>query len=107
MIMENNNIHDMILARALVQYGFNAQIEMIIEECSELILALQKLKRTNGDNEEKLENVIDEVADVKIMIRQAEIMFGEEKVNERVCFKMNRLYNRLSSDKELISKIKI
>ena len=89
-------IDDKILDKAIEAWGLDAQLEMVIEECLELALALQKLKRLRGDMTQKEKNVIDEIADVKIMIKQAEKIFGSEPVNERVDFKMNRLNDRLS-----------
>ena len=89
-------IDDIILDKAIKTWGIEAQLEMVIEECMELALALQKLKRKRGDSNQKIVNVIDEIADVKIIIRQAEKIFGSEPVNKRVDFKMNRLTERLS-----------
>jgi len=89
-------IDDKILDKAIETWGIDAQLEMVIEECLELALALQKLKRLRGDMTQKEKNVIDEIADVKIMIKQAEKIFGSDQVNERVDFKMNRLNERLS-----------
>ena len=89
-------IDDKILDKAIETWDIDAQLEMVIEECLELALALQKLKRLRGDMTQKEKNVIDEIADVKIMIKQAEKIFGSEQVNERVDFKMNRLNERLS-----------
>ena len=89
-------IDDLILQKAIEKWGIKAQTEMIIEECLELAVALQKLKRLRGDMEQKEENVIDEIADVKIMIKQAEKIFPIERINERIDFKMNRLNSRLN-----------
>ena len=88
-------IDESILNMAIEKWGIDAQCEMIIEECIELALALQKMKRTRGDREAKLNAVIDEIADVKIMIRQAQKIFNLKDINERVDFKMNRLKERL------------
>ena len=88
-------IDDGVLVRALKFWGVESQMDMVIEECLELALALQKLKRKRGDVEQKVLNVIDEIADVKIMLRQAEIVFGEEAVNKRVEFKISRLEGRI------------
>ena len=95
--MEQNSgfIDDSILENAIERWGIDAQCEMIIEECLELALALQKMKRLRGDKEQKYKNTIDEIADVKIMIRQAERIFDSELINQRVDFKMNRLKERL------------
>jgi len=85
-----------VLNRAIEKFGFEKQVEMIIEECAELIVALQKLKRDRGEDYlKKLFNVQDEIADVKIMIRQAEILFEDPIINKRVEFKINRLEKRI------------
>lgn len=84
-----------ILRQAIEKWGKDAQVEMIEEECIELALAIQKLKRSGGNTQQKLDNVIDEIADVKIMITQAQMMFGYDSVQERIDFKMNRLNERL------------
>lgn len=92
---ESGYIDDNILQSAIDKWGIDAQLEMIIEECLELALSLQKLKRLRGDMTIKEANVIDELADVKIMIRQAEKIFPMDKINDRVDFKMNRLKSRI------------
>lgn len=88
-------IDDDILQSAIDKWGIDAQLEMIIEECLELALSLQKLKRLRGDMTVKEAAVIDEIADVKIMIRQAEKIFPIAAINSRVNFKMNRLKSRI------------
>lgn len=87
------------LNKAIVKWGADAQLEIIIEECIELALALQKFKRHGGDREQKVLSVIDEIADVRIMIEQAIILFGEpsNKIQERIDFKMNRLKQRIEA----------
>ena len=68
---------------------------MIQEECLELALAIQKLKR-GGYSNEGYTDVYDEIADVKIMMAQAELLFDVDIINERVEFKMNRLKQRIT-----------
>ena len=46
-------IDDKILDKAIEAWGLDAQLEMVIEECLELALALQKLKRLRGDMTQK------------------------------------------------------
>ena len=94
-------IDESILDRAIDVWGVDAQCEMIIEECIELALALQKMKRTRGDREDKLNAVIDEIADVRIMITQAQRIFNSDDINDRVDFKMNRLSERLTEFKPI------
>ena len=94
--MKSGFIDDEILFRAIDKWGNDAQCEMIIEECLELALSLQKAKRKRGGtDEEKIKAIVDEIADVKIMIRQAEHIFPASMINERVDFKMKRLQQRL------------
>ena len=83
-----------ILQQAIDKWGNNAQTELIIEECAELILALQKLKR--HCNLETIKNVHDEIADVIIMTEQAQLLFDKELIQTRVEYKMNRLKERLN-----------
>ena len=85
-----------ILQQTIDKWGAENQTEMIIEECSELILALQKMKRSKKQNSEKiLMDVCDEIADVIIMTKTAELLFDKELIEERVEFKMNRIKNKL------------
>ena len=93
---ESGYIDDNILQSAIDTWGFDAQCEMILEESIELALALQKMKRVRGDKQQKFDNLIDGLADVKIMIRQAERLFPIDIINKRIDFKMNRLKERLN-----------
>jgi len=86
--------HLEILHKAIEKYGVEHQTEMIKEECLELALALQKFKR--NPTEDNVDNVIDEIADVTIMIQQAKIMFPTNMIQERIEYKMERLKFRLS-----------
>ncbi len=90
-----------ILQRAITLWGEKAQREMIIEEALELGLALMKLRRS-GDSEEQMRAVVDEVADMKIMVAQAELLYGKEAIDKRVEFKMNRLVGRLDKKEKFL-----
>ena len=73
-------------------YGIDSQLLMAIEEMSELTKEICKYNRGN-DNREKL---IDEIADVKIMIEQIEYLFKLSKeVNLRVDYKLQRQLRRI------------
>ena len=94
--MKHQLIDENILDDAIKAFGIEAQLEMVIEECLELALAIQKLKRIRGGTkEEKRKAVIDEIADVTIMVRQATFIFGTDAVNDRIIFKMKRLEERI------------
>lgn len=80
-----------ILALAIEAWGEDAQCLMAIEECAELTKALCKLSRGGS-----ADDVIEEIADVQIMIDQLVIMFGEESVRKAEKEKLERLEFRLN-----------
>lgn len=94
--MENTEINA-ILFEAIKTWGNEAQIDMAIEECSELIKALCKLKRAKSKEQiEKCEgDIIDEVADVELMCQQLSMMFSREAIEARKVVKIIRLKSRL------------
>lgn len=96
--MESGFIDDNILQKAIDTWGIDAQCEMMLEESIELSLALQKMKRLRGDKQQRFANLIDELADNKIMLRQMEKIFPIELINNRVDFKMSRLKDRLDEE---------
>lgn len=83
------------------KYGADPQIDMAIEESSELIKALLKYRRKkNGsevfDEKELRTAIIDEIADVSIMVMQLQIVFGcMEETEERIAYKIDRQMNRI------------
>lgn len=86
-----------ILTRAVRTYGEVAQEDMVIEEMAELTKAICKTRRAKPGTDawaDAMVNVIEEVADVQIMLDQLRIMLGtgtEEKEEE----KLIRLKERL------------
>jgi len=85
-----------ILGKAILTYGHEAQTDMVIEECSELIQAIQKHKR--NENAQTLANLIDECSDVIIMAEQLIFMIGEPLVKHQVDFKIRRLKEKLENN---------
>ena len=85
--MDRNNL----LAHVVASWGRTAQEMMAVEECSELIKALCKIPRGGSD-----EDVIDEIADVQIMIDQLKIIYGEPAVKAVEEKKLERLEKRLN-----------
>lgn len=84
-----------IYKRAIETYGKDAQLKMAIEEMAELTQAICKSFRCN-DN---IENIIEEIADVEIMLAQIKLIF---EINENVmCIKqvekIRRLEERLNN----------
>ena len=69
---------DKKLNEIALHHGLEAQLDQTVEECSELILAIQKYKRygTKGDGFDTyyLAQVGEEIVDVEIMIDQIKIL---------------------------------
>lgn len=89
-----------ILKKAVETYGEESQIDMAIEECSELIQALCKYKRAKHGASliKSLENVAEEMADVEIMMAQLKLIFKNNLVVEAVkAEKLKRLENNLNN----------
>lgn len=80
-----------VMQRALDTWGEEAQINMAHEELGELQSELARLWRGRSTGED----VIDEIADVQIMMGQLAVVFGEKAVEEAVTRKMDRLNERL------------
>ena len=78
-----------IYETALREWGIYAQINMAIEEMSELTKELCKVLREKGN----FDNVADEIADVTIMMEQLRIFFD---INDEVCDHMDMKVRRLA-----------
>jgi NTP pyrophosphatase (non-canonical NTP hydrolase) len=79
--------------RAISKYGLTSQMNQCIEEMAELTKALCKVRRPNDDDRAAHDNVIEEMADVQIMIDQMRIIFGDTSSQEE--YKLNRLWARM------------
>lgn len=83
---------DEILKNALKHYGANMQRIVAIEEMSELIKELCKVSR----GEENAAHIAEEIADVRIMLDQMEILFDCRKQVELMeSEKLERLLKRM------------
>lgn len=89
-----------IMQRAIDTYGRQAQTDVAMEEMAELTKALLKTRRVPDDDHDAQQratsNVIEEIADVEIMIDQLKIMYGECYVNAVREQKLVRLEARLN-----------
>lgn len=70
-----------ILLRAIVEYGAEAQTDMMIEEMSELTKAL--LKHRRKESEKTLDNILEEIADVQIMLDQMKLIHDDGKATDK------------------------
>jgi NTP pyrophosphatase (non-canonical NTP hydrolase) len=91
------DINRKVLEDALVAFGVDAQLDLVIEECAELIQALIKMRRTWGNNGGSVQKVREEIADAYIMVEQASIIFDEVAVQGFVDQKLVRLRTRLNT----------
>lgn len=69
-----------ILLQAIAEYGAEAQTDMMIEEMSELTKAL--LKHRRKESEETLDNILEEIADVQIMLDQMKLIHDDGKATD-------------------------
>lgn len=86
-----------IMLRAIHRYGEAAQIDMAVEEMAELTKALCKVKRATpgATTTAAIANVIEEIADVQIMLDQLRLIFARstDEVEEE---KLRRLERRIT-----------
>lgn len=90
MITINKKQED-ILKSALDTFGETPQLWMAIEEMAELSNAIAKKVRGRVSNQE----VIEEIADVYIMMQELAICTNQQEVQEYVNKKIERLNNRV------------
>ena len=84
----NDDLYQLVLDK----WGSDAQLTVVIEELSELIKEVCKMKR--GMNH--IEHLAEEVADVEIMCEQLRYIFDiDEPVDEWKQLKLARLADRL------------
>lgn len=79
------------MQEAIEHYGKSAQVDMAIEEMSELTKALLK-ERRYGMDDIREHDIIDEIADVSILIGQLMLIFDNaDEVNDRITIKLEHL----------------
>lgn len=84
-----------ILERAVINFGFTPQIIVAIEEMAELQKALTKHLRNEGDfyiegkRKAHISPILEEMADVYIMLNQLSLIFGDP--TEQEIAKLERL----------------
>lgn len=76
-----------IYAKTITRWGEKAQYDQAIEECAELIATLQHFARGKVDSTA----VVQELADVFLMVGQLAYMFGEERLSVAVDEKVAKL----------------
>ena len=79
--------------KAISKWGYQAQLDMALEEIFELGYAIMKFFR-KGDNL-TTEKVEEEIADVEIMMAQLRLIFNKDRINKFKAMKKRRLQKRL------------
>lgn len=90
-------------------YGYEEQSLQLIEECGELIQAICKYRRAvlgkgqpvaEGVKEIALESIIEEIADVEVMLEQVKylLQIPEDEIEAVKIFKENRNKERMSGN---------
>jgi len=92
-------ISQKLLEQMIQKYGESKQLDMVIEECSELIKAISKFKRENNNEDLKfrIASIAEEEADVRIMLEQIDIMMlkHDPEYTSRVKCEMQRKETRI------------
>lgn len=89
-------------------WGYAAQYDQAIEEMGELIVAINKYKRKyfHGEYQGNVdidENLIEEIADVKMCLEQLSAYVGEHKVEEmfnKKLEKLNKLIQKMEKERK-------
>ncbi len=86
-----------VLFKAIETFGIDAQLDMAIEEMSELTKEICKKKRDKDNRNE----IIEEMADVYIMLEQLKIIcdINQKELDDIAEIKIKRLKERLENIK--------
>ena len=93
-----NELQKSVIENALEKWGSMSELVVTIEELSELQKEVTKQIRNEG----KMENLVEEMADVYIVKEYLKMIFAitDDDINKQVEKKLNRLENRLNSENE-------
>lgn len=80
-------LFDALAPAAFQAFGERAQMIKTLEELSELMVTLAKKLNASPVTDAE---IIDEIADVLIMVGQMRFRFGETEVDQRIIYKLNR-----------------
>ena len=90
-----------IYKKTIALMGESSQRNMAIEECAELIFALEKENRGQVTQDD----VITEIADVMIMTEQLAMIYGRGHVEAEKQYKQRRLLSRITGTDNSETKI--
>ena len=80
-----------------MHYGMKAQSMQTCEECAELIQAVSKLTRGETTSAVRIMSLIEEIADVRIMMSQLMYLYGipESEITNQIEEKLKRQLERI------------
>ena len=77
------------------KYGKESQLRQLQEECAELIVASSKILRKS---DKAINNLIEEIADVRVMVEQIEYLYGiKNLVEDKMEYKLQRQLERIKA----------
>lgn len=99
MKVEYTNAQIAAMQTALDKWGLAAQAGQTVEECAELIVALQK-QFNRSPSPESIDYIVDEMADVEMMLAQMRLAFhvDDDAFRKRIEKKFARLNEYLSEE---------
>ena len=68
-----------LMKLAIKKWGKDSQLDMVVEECAELIKAIQKWRRNNDEMP-----IIEEAVDVELMLEQLKIIFPAPELRANI-----------------------
>ena len=82
-------------ALAIKTWGINSQLDMLVEECAECILSIQKSRRKNNKGNH---SISEEMGDVLNCINQLKVLYPDfEEIRQE---KLNRMAGLLKQELE-------
>lgn len=93
---ESYGIDRSIISKSIEYYGEEIQSTVCMEECSELIQAISKMKRSEADKE----NLTEEIADVLVCIETLKQLYSVENsaINNWIRQKQQRQLRRMKNE---------
>ena len=86
-----------IYHKIIERFGRETQINKIQEEALELALAINQSKCPTKQNKDWEAAIISEIADMKIMLAQAEILYSKERIDAVVKMKLEKVETKYLS----------
>lgn len=92
-----------ILHAAVDTFGRHSQMMMMVEEMSELTKAIIKYHRVTNmrDRPSSVQNILEEIADVQIVLDQMKIMFDRQSIEHVEQEKLKRLEKRIKEHNKI------